>query len=266
MNAGGFPAPSSDPISEERLAEAILAAGAAEFFPALTKWLQSLAPFRGIFVTRLRRGQRPQHVYDNVRAERRVVVIDQYLDGAYLLDPFYDAFKASPESRVMRLADAAPDRFQHSTYHNRYYGNLRLRDEMAVFVDLGDGSVIFLSLGRHSGENRFRQREVQAFRRALPVIRAVTHRHFGGRVREEPPAEAAPEIVDAMLRFGDDLLTVREREIAGLVLKGHSTASIATRTGIAVGTVKIHRKNIYRKLGISSQSELFSLFLNSLFA
>jgi DNA-binding CsgD family transcriptional regulator len=253
-------------VSEERLAEVILAAGSAEFFPALTRYLLGVVPFQGVFVTRLSRRKRPLHIYDNVRAERRVVVIDQYLDAAYLLDPFYDAFRASPESRVMRLGDVAPDRFQHSTYFRRYYGNLRLRDELAIFVGLGDDSVLFYSLGRHTGESRFRQREVQAFRRALPVIRAVTLRHFGDRLRDDPATGTAPEIVDAMIRFGDDLLTVREREIAGMVLKGHSTASIAERTDIAVGTVKIHRKNIYRKLGISSQSELFSMFLSSLFA
>ena len=31
--------------------------------------------------------------------------------------------------------------------------------------------------------------------------------------------------------------------------------------GITPGTVKIHRKNIYAKLGISSQAELFNRFI-----
>nr|WP_246739578.1 helix-turn-helix transcriptional regulator [Martelella sp. HB161492] len=57
-------------------------------------------------------------------------------------------------------------------------------------------------------------------------------------------------------------LTGREREIAALILKGHSTGSIALTTGITAGTVKIHRKNLYRKLGISSQGELYHLFLH----
>ena len=60
------------------------------------------------------------------------------------------------------------------------------------------------------------------------------------------------------------MLTHRECEIAGLILKGHSSKSIARIIEISPGTVKIHRKNIYRKLGISSQSELFSLFLGNL--
>jgi DNA-binding CsgD family transcriptional regulator len=51
--------------------------------------------------------------------------------------------------------------------------------------------------------------------------------------------------------------------VATLILKGHSSASVSTVAGITVGTVKIHRKNIYRKLSISSQSELLSNFLRS---
>jgi FixJ family two-component response regulator len=37
-----------------------------------------------------------------------------------------------------------------------------------------------------------------------------------------------------------------------------------TASAISSGTVKVHRKNIYAKLGIMSQSELFSIFLNAL--
>ena len=57
--------------------------------------------------------------------------------------------------------------------------------------------------------------------------------------------------------------TEREREITQLILRGHSSQSIAFNLGISLGTVKTHRKNAYAKLGISSQSELLSLFLRA---
>ena len=34
--------------------------------------------------------------------------------------------------------------------------------------------------------------------------------------------------------------------------------------GITTGTVKVHRRNVYRKLGISSQTQLLSLYLKSM--
>ena len=64
--------------------------------------------------------------------------------------------------------------------------------------------------------------------------------------------------------FGDGLLTDREQQIIGLILQGHSSKSVASTLGITPGTVKVHRKNIYTRLKISTQSQLFSQFLNHL--
>ncbi|MGB5065942.1 MAG: LuxR C-terminal-related transcriptional regulator, partial [Albidovulum sp.] len=47
-------------------------------------------------------------------------------------------------------------------------------------------------------------------------------------------------------------------------LKGHSAEATSRILGIAPGTVRIHRRNIYSKLGISSQGELFSRFIQTL--
>ncbi len=42
------------------------------------------------------------------------------------------------------------------------------------------------------------------------------------------------------------------------------TIGIAKSLGISVGTVRIHRRNIYAKLRISSQQELFSIFFKKI--
>ena len=46
------------------------------------------------------------------------------------------------------------------------------------------------------------------------------------------------------------------------MISGYSSALTAQRLSTTEGTIKIHRKNIYRKLEIGSQAELFSLFIN----
>jgi len=48
------------------------------------------------------------------------------------------------------------------------------------------------------------------------------------------------------------------------ILHGHSSKSLASKLNISLSTVKIHRKNIYQKLDIATQSELFSLCIQSL--
>jgi DNA-binding NarL/FixJ family response regulator len=47
-------------------------------------------------------------------------------------------------------------------------------------------------------------------------------------------------------------------------LRGHSSKSIARDLGIAPGTVMVHKRNLFSKLGITSQYELFSLFIDKL--
>ncbi|MGL5838699.1 MAG: response regulator [Sphingorhabdus sp.] len=54
----------------------------------------------------------------------------------------------------------------------------------------------------------------------------------------------------------NDLLTKREAEIVELVCQGLRNRDIAQRCDLAEGTVKIHLNSIFRKLGVTSRSEL----------
>jgi two-component system response regulator NreC len=51
-------------------------------------------------------------------------------------------------------------------------------------------------------------------------------------------------------------LTTREREILQLAAQGYTSAKIASHLYISRRTVEIHRANMMRKLGLSSQTEL----------
>ena len=58
-------------------------------------------------------------------------------------------------------------------------------------------------------------------------------------------------------------LTARELDVGRLMLSGCSNKEIARKLEISAETVKVHKKHIYSKLGIKSQSELFSIFLQA---
>ena len=51
--------------------------------------------------------------------------------------------------------------------------------------------------------------------------------------------------------------------MALLIIRGYSFKAIAELLDVAFGTVKVHCKNLYKKLDINSQSELFSLFIDA---
>jgi DNA-binding CsgD family transcriptional regulator len=55
-------------------------------------------------------------------------------------------------------------------------------------------------------------------------------------------------------------LTAREIEVAMLSLSGFSSRAIAGKLSISFETVRAHKKHIYAKLGVGSQSELFAMF------
>ena len=74
----------------------------------------------------------------------------------------------------------------------------------------------------------------------------------------------AEEILDMILEQGDNKsvpdepthLTSSEIEIVRLIAGGLTTKEIATQKNISFHTVNTHRKNIFRKMGVSNASEL----------
>jgi FixJ family two-component response regulator len=62
--------------------------------------------------------------------------------------------------------------------------------------------------------------------------------------------------VTARLRARFDTLTVREREVMRLVTAGRLNKQVAAEIGISEATVKLHRGQLMRKLGVQSLAEL----------
>jgi DNA-binding CsgD family transcriptional regulator len=69
---------------------------------------------------------------------------------------------------------------------------------------------------------------------------------------------------NVMAMFGSSTLTPRERDVVRLILRGYPSKSVARELEISTQTEQVHRKNIYQKLGISSHSELFTLFFDAI--
>ena len=77
-------------------------------------------------------------------------------------------------------------------------------------------------------------------------------------------SELEKRVKPAFDLFGPSGLTGRGKGVLGLALQGYRTQACAEQLKISIETLRRHRKNIYAKLDINSQAELFSLFLSSL--
>ena len=67
-------------------------------------------------------------------------------------------------------------------------------------------------------------------------------------------SEPGPECVGAPERL-DDPLSERELEVLALLASGRTNAEIARHLFVALGTVKSHLNNIYRKLGAANRAD-----------
>lgn len=82
------------------------------------------------------------------------------------------------------------------------------------------------------------------------------------RLEEEPPPSPAPPASTGIgTSLGTSMLTVREKEVASLVLEGLTNADIASRLYLSEVTVKKHLKSIFEKMDVSSRTQLVKKML-----
>lgn len=251
------------------LALAVDAIGTLQFMDALTRAVGRSVAFDNAMLFAYKAGERPRGPYTDIAepAEARIV-IDQYLLGPFLLDPFYSEVQQGRTDGLACLGDIAPDEFFASEYYEQHYRRTRITDEAGVFLALPDGAVLVYSVTRRHGSPVFAPSEVALLRALAPLIAALARRHWAGVDLGFGPvagADGAPDpIAAALAALGEHVLSQRQRQVVALVLKGHSTEAIAMMLDISADTVKVHRRHAYAKLGISSQAELFAMFLDLL--
>jgi DNA-binding CsgD family transcriptional regulator len=240
--------------------------------------LTTIGPFQiaCMFVYRARTS--PIHVYDTFLTPEDQTGLINYCASTYVLNPFYAACQRGLPTGAYRMRDIAPEGYARSDLAQTYkavasreeeIGYLTLgwpagMEELCLALRLPDGECGEISLSRPTAQGGFTQEDAAAFDAVTPFIAAVFARHWQ-RVRSRQLAATRDSGAEAAFdRFGGALLSPREREVAQLLLRGHSSISIGAHLGISGTTVKTHRKNLYAKLGIATQYELFSLFLRSL--
>lgn len=250
------------------IADAIEALGKSDFPRRIEAALRTIVDFDILMVFAYAGAAKPVCCHHNIDQQRAATVIDAYSRGPYLLDPFFGAATDPKVTGVRRLRDMAPDQFYSSEYFRQHYGLTGIRDEVGIVCRPLNWTGLVISFTRPVTAPAFGRRDLTAIREAEPLIRTLAERHWGHESPAPAPAETGKmsrnPINDSLNRMTDGILTPREIEITALILRGHSNVSISHRLGITEGTVKIHRKNIYQKLDVSSQSELFAMFIMQL--
>jgi DNA-binding CsgD family transcriptional regulator len=189
-------------------------------------------------------------------------LFQDYLKGLYLLDPFYIASREAQVSALVHLSDVAPECFERTDYYQRYFRLNVVADEVQYNVQLDSERTLCLSLGSQS---RFSGSQIALLNLLQPWVLATMRQRFRFEKNEEvvAPAPAWQHPLENGVGKLEAPLTARELEVGRMMLSGCSSKEIARKLSISSETVRVHRKHIYSKLGIKSQSELFALFLKA---
>jgi DNA-binding CsgD family transcriptional regulator len=228
-----------------------------------------------MFIYRGRGG--PIHIHDTFDGPQARVGIANYVKSTYVLNPLYNAYQCGLKTGVYRLRDLASDgQVDRAMFRNskvcltaaEEIGYLTEgwpagHEELCIAMELPGGECAEVTLSQKAAHGCFADKDIASLSPVIPFLTAAVRRHWR-RARlmylSNGREKAADHIHPAFGRHG---LSPRERELAQLLLGGHSNASVGHRLGISTTTVKTHSKNLYAKLGIGSQCEFFSLFRDS---
>ncbi len=90
---------------------------------------------------------------------------------------------------------------------------------------------------------------IRSARMEIPVVSPTISQRLFELIRTDRIGEE--KITPEALPFG---LTVRECEVLRLIAQGYGNKSIAAELSISLSTVKVHIRNLYRKLGVEDRA------------
>lgn len=255
--------------ASDGLVAALEAIGTADYLPRLIDLAGSFAPHDRITVTRYFEHAKPEFLTHRNFSD---ALVERYLTVYYPYDPYYAYCRNRCAPGIVPLSAFGSRDFKHGRYIAEFLRQSVIKDEIGVLLSDGPSAMlgIFLERAARSFSVRDLAKLTEAFPR-LAAIHAVQLKVTGAARGAARKAKALPEIgaLATSAALPDHLwpdLTLRERELAGMILAGHPPRSIAARLGISAGTVRNHRQNIFRKLDITSEREVFLQYLDFLAA
>ncbi|WP_244520844.1 helix-turn-helix domain-containing protein [Aliiruegeria lutimaris] len=244
---------------------AISALGSEGFAARFYEWLHRSYEIDNTTMVAYFQTRKPQVLFSQARvAAVHDKIESDYISGAYLLDPFHELHVARVPEGLYRLRDFAPDQFHRNEYFASYYRRTTLIDEIAYVAYPAEGVSVHVCLGRDASSGRmFSPRDVTTAQRLSVIACGLIRKQWEGLSSSgDYDDEALVERVRERLAERHGIkLSHRQSEVALLILRGHSSVSIGLRLDISPQTVKVFRKQLYRKCAISSQAELFSLVM-----
>jgi DNA-binding CsgD family transcriptional regulator len=232
--------------------------GQHHFYDQVVYSMKALDPISNIRIVSYSKTDQPIFLGDYPTSE----IDKMYCESAYLLDPIYNVIYGKNQKELVTLDSIVNEDFCHSAYYDTFYQRLGWCNETNIVIGTDNDTKICIVYSTKDNDS-----SLHAVSKALtPCLNSIkaailTHERVGNLLQQNRPIEHKARYQGCRYSYRESQdLTKREKEIVGLILAGLSSAAIAEKCFVSEGTVKNHRKNIYRKLKIKSQAELFCKF------
>ena len=224
------------------------------------------------------RRAKPVLIHDTFKNGRDRRGLSNYLDSTYVLNPVYAAHCNGLKQGVYRIGELAPDAYL-SSEHYRTFKVKRLvseeigyvtdnwpagMEELVLAIELQNDRLGEISLSRAASRGGFSDIAIAALRGQIAVIGAVFRQiwqHSLPGVQIPGQQRRSTTCSTGSARPASARASAR---LPNLSSRATQALRLAHVSEFSQTTVKSHRQNLYGKLGIASQFELFSQFLQSL--
>lgn len=231
---------------------------------AMLKTVNPAAPISQCTIFAYEFGNRPRTVAVADRRGGRFLqdIADSYARHYYALDgnqkiiaPAAPKISPPPDG-AMLLHQQSSDEIDHDGYRAMCYQRPNVSDRLSLLVRPAGGIWLSVNFYRDTDQGKFLPGEIAGIETLAPLFAHAARHHYtlNGQHRQ-----GIPQLMLARLRGQCPALSKRELDVLTGVLEGHTAARIAELMGIEPASVVTYQKRAYKRLGISSQRQLFAL-------
>ena len=230
---------------------------------AILKTVASAAPIVQCTIFAYEFGNRPRTVAVADRRGGRFLqdIADSYARHYYALDGnqrvIVTGAPAGTDTAIV-LHQQASDEIGHAGYRAACYQRPNVSDRLSLLVQPAGDIWLSVNFYRDSAQGKFAPGEIAAIETLAPLFAHGVQHHY--RLNGQPVQGVAPMMLASLRRHCPEL-SKRELDVLRGVLEGHTAAEIAEATGLQPSSVVTYQKRAYKRMGISSQRQLFALCL-----
>jgi len=208
-------------------------------------------------------GNRPRTISVADRRGGRYLrdVADTYAKRFYALDGNQRIVTRGPRGlgTSILLHQQTSEDIEHEAYRALCYHQPNVSDRLSLLLQPADDIWLSVNLYRDRSHGCFLPGEIAQIEALAPLIVHSAKHHYAlsGQVQM-----GIPQMMLARLRSVCPTLSKRELDVLRGVLEGLTAHDIGELMGVKASSVVTYQKRAYRRLGISSQRQLFALCLS----